>query len=39
LKAFGWQMLNVMLLPWLALAAAALLWLGYRRKPAAVAGA
>jgi MFS family permease len=28
LQAFGWQLLNVLLLPWLALAAGALLWLG-----------
>jgi MFS family permease len=38
LQAFGWQMLNVLLLPWLALAAASLVWLGYSRgarlKPA-----
>ncbi|WP_152988129.1 MFS transporter, partial [Paracoccus sp. MKU1] len=34
LQAFGWQMLNVLLLPWLALAAVSLAWLGYRRKRA-----
>lgn len=28
LQAFGWQMLNFLLLPWLALAAGALVWLG-----------
>lgn len=32
LQAFGWQGMNVLLLPWLALAAAALLWLGYRQR-------
>jgi MFS family permease len=37
LQAFGWQLLNVLLLPWLALAAAALLWLGASRKRSSVA--
>ncbi|MEK7687239.1 MAG: MFS transporter, partial [Pseudomonadota bacterium] len=32
LQAFGWQALNLLLLPWLAIAALALLWLGYRRR-------
>lgn len=32
LEAFGWQMLNVFLLPWLGLAALCLLWLGWRRR-------
>jgi MFS family permease len=32
LQAFGWQLLNVLLLPWLALAAGALLWLSIDRK-------
>lgn len=32
LQTFDWQMLNVMLLPWLGLAAASLVWLGYRRR-------
>jgi MFS family permease len=32
LQAFGWQALNLLLLPWLAVAAMALLWLGYRRR-------
>ncbi|MDO8874753.1 MAG: MFS transporter [Pseudolabrys sp.] len=32
LQAFGWQLLNVLLLPWLAAAAAALTWLGYWQK-------
>lgn len=31
LQTFGWQMLNVILLPWLALAASSLIWLGYRQ--------
>ena len=38
LQALGWQMLNVVLLPWLLLAALALLWLGWRQgrlRPAA----
>ena len=34
LQAFGWQMLNVILLPWLALAAASLIWLGYQLRGA-----
>ncbi|MDC7267117.1 MFS transporter [Shinella sp. HY16] len=34
LQAFGWQMLNVMLLPWLGLAASSLIWLGYRQRGA-----
>ncbi|MCP8885348.1 MFS transporter [Devosia sp. XJ19-1] len=37
LQTFGWQMLNVLLLPWLALAAASLIWLGYSRKQAQAA--
>jgi len=32
LQRLGWQMLNLALLPWLAVAAAALAWLGYRRR-------
>lgn len=32
LQAFGWQLLNVLLLPWLAIAVGALLWLGYRER-------
>lgn len=32
LQSFGWQFLNVLLLPWLALAAVSLLWLGYRQR-------
>lgn len=32
LDMFGWQMLNKALLPWLALAAISLLWLGWRRR-------
>lgn len=37
LQAFGWQLLNLLLLPWLALAAGALLWLGASRKRSSVA--
>jgi hypothetical protein len=32
LEAIGWQRLNLLLLPWLALAALALLWFGYQRR-------
>lgn len=32
LQAFGWQVLNLLLLPWLAIAAASLVWLGYRQQ-------
>ena len=32
LQAFGWQLMNVLLLPWLALAAISLVWLGYKRR-------
>jgi len=32
LQAFGWQSLNLLLLPWLAMTALALLWLGLRRR-------
>lgn len=32
LQAFGWQFLNLLLLPWLALAAASLAWLGVSRR-------
>ncbi|MDF2809981.1 MAG: permease [Microvirga sp.] len=32
LQAFGWQTLNLLLLPWLGLAALALMWLGARRS-------
>ncbi len=39
LQTFGWQTLNMLLLPWLALAALALLWLGWKRRRAlALAG-
>lgn len=34
LQAFGWQMLNMILLPWLTLAGAAILWLDYSRRRA-----
>ena len=32
LQTFGWQMLNLLLLPWLGLAALALLWLNWRER-------
>ena len=32
LQVFGWQMLNTLLLPWLGLAALALLWLAYTQR-------
>ncbi|AUQ52461.1 MFS transporter (plasmid) [Phaeobacter inhibens] len=32
LQAFGWQLLNVFLLPWLAVAAGLLIWLGHTRR-------
>ncbi len=32
LQAFGWQMLNVLLLPWMLLAALSLVWLGWRQR-------
>jgi MFS family permease len=32
LQFFGWQTLNMLLLPWMGLAALALLWLGYHRN-------
>lgn len=38
LQAFGWQFLNVLLLPWLALAAGALIWLGVSSRRSSVAG-
>jgi len=39
LQTFGWQMLNVLLLPWLAFAAFALMWLGWKqRRITALAG-
>lgn len=34
LQQLGWQTLNLVLLPWLGLAALALLWLGHRRRRA-----
>ncbi len=34
LQTLGWQKLNLLLLPWLALAALALLWLGHRQRRA-----
>ena len=36
LEAFGWQMANLLLLPWLAFAAVAIFWLA-RWRPAAAA--
>jgi len=33
-NAVGWQTLNALLIPWLAIAAAAILWLASRRDPA-----
>jgi len=38
LQALGWQLLNVLLLPWLVLAAATLLWLGASRRRASAVG-
>ncbi len=32
LQAFGWQVLNLLLLPWLAFTALALIWFGYKRR-------
>jgi MFS family permease len=32
LQVFGWQVLNLLLLPWLALTALALIWFGYKRR-------
>ncbi|WP_200805404.1 MFS transporter [Pontibaca methylaminivorans] len=32
LQVFGWQMMNLLLLPWLGLAALALVWLGWRNR-------
>lgn len=37
LQAVGWQAMNLLLLPWLALAAWAIFWLGRRRAAAAIA--
>lgn len=39
LQTFGWQRLNVILLPWLGLAALALLWLGWKQRRPAPASA
>lgn len=36
LQALGWQLLNVVLLPWLAVAAASLIWLAFRQQEAVV---
>jgi predicted MFS family arabinose efflux permease len=35
LQTVGWQMLNLLLLPWLALATLALLWFGYSQRQVA----
>ena len=32
LQTFGWQILNVLLLPWLAIAAISLLWFGWKQR-------
>jgi hypothetical protein len=32
LQSFGWQLLNMLLLPWLLLTAASVAWLGYSRR-------
>jgi MFS family permease len=37
LAAFGWERMNLVLLPWLALAIAALAWLGARQRAVAAA--
>ena len=37
LQSLGWQAMNMLLLPWLALAALAILWLGRRRAAVAAA--
>jgi MFS family permease len=37
LQVVGWQVMNLLLLPWLALAALALLWLGQKRRRGAAA--
>ena len=34
-QAFGWQMLNILLVPWLLVAAISLIWLGYQQRAAA----
>lgn len=39
LKTFGWQNLNLLLLPWLGLAALSLAWLGWHRRRYGVAAA
>ncbi len=38
-QAFGWHMLNLLLLPWLGLAALALVWLAAMRRPGEAASA
>jgi hypothetical protein len=39
LSAFGWDTLNGLMLPWLALAALVIIWLGARSRRQAAAGA
>jgi MFS family permease len=39
LQIFGWQALNMLLLPWMAAAALALIWLGLRQRKALKAAA
>lgn len=39
LQVLGWQTLNLVLLPWMAAAALALLWLGWKRRKAAISAA
>jgi MFS family permease len=39
LEAFGWRLMNALMLPWLVLAAVALAWLGHARARSATAGA
>jgi MFS family permease len=39
LQALGWQTLNLVLLPWLGLAALSLLWLGWRQRGAVASAA
>ncbi|MBA8838946.1 MFS transporter [Ochrobactrum sp. RH2CCR150] len=39
LQVLGWQTLSLVLLPWMAAAALALLWLGWKRRRAAISAA
>ncbi|MCZ2415008.1 MAG: MFS transporter, partial [Burkholderiales bacterium] len=38
LEALGWETMNLVLVPWLALAAASLAWLGMRQRTRAPGG-